>query len=105
MPVSTIVDLLRDAAARHGPSPCLIYRTEASRAEYPYADVLDRSLRVAALLRSKGVQKGDRVVLWGPNRPEWGFAYFVSMLLAAVVVHFDVRAYEAFLGVVGRVTG
>jgi long-chain acyl-CoA synthetase len=97
MPVGTIVELLRQAAAAYGPSRCLVYRTEAGRVEYSYRDVLDRSLRVAALLRSKGVQRGDRVVIWGPNRPEWGFAYFGALLLGAIVVPFDVRAAESFL--------
>jgi long-chain acyl-CoA synthetase len=97
MAATTIVELLREAAATYGPSRCLVYRTEERRSEYSYAQVLDRSLRVAALLRSKGVQRGDRVVLWGPNRPEWGFAYFGTLLLGAIVVPFDVRATEAFL--------
>ena len=105
MPASTIVELLREAAATHGPSRCLVYRAEAGRVEYGYADVLERSLRVAALLRSKGVEKGDRVVLWGPNRPEWGFAYFGTLLLGAVVVPFDVRATEAFLERIETKTG
>src|SRR3989442_12134675 len=97
MPVSTIVELLREAAATYGPSRCLVYRAEAGRAEYSYRDVLDHALRIASLLRARGVQRGDRVVLWGPNRPEWGLAYFGTLLLGAVVVPFDIRATEAFL--------
>src|SRR5439155_23027514 len=49
------------------------------------------------LLRARGVARGDRVVIWGPNRPEWVFAYFGALLLGAIVVPFDVRAQESFL--------
>src|SRR5262245_43444932 len=97
MAARTIVELLFQAAATYGPQRCLVYRTEQRRSEFSYAQVLEQSQRVAALLRAKGVQKGDRVVLWGPNRPEWGFAYFGTLLLGAVVVPFDLRATEAFL--------
>jgi long-chain acyl-CoA synthetase len=97
MAVNTIVDMLRRSAETYGGSRCLVYRTEQDRTEYTYADLLDRSLRVAAMLRARGVGKGDRVVLWGPNRPEWAFAYFGTMLLGAIVVPFDVRAAETFL--------
>jgi long-chain acyl-CoA synthetase len=97
MAVNTIVEMLRSSAERFGGTRCLVYRTEQGRTEYTYSDLLDRSLRVATLLRARGVAKGDRVVIWGPNRPEWCFAYFGTMLLGAIVVPFDVRAAETFL--------
>jgi long-chain acyl-CoA synthetase len=97
MAVETIVGMLERSAEKYGGSRCLVYRSEQGRQEYTYADLLDRSRRVAALLRARGVGKGDRVIIWGPNRPEWCFAYFGTMLLGAVVVPFDVRAAESFL--------
>src|SRR5439155_23178412 len=68
-----------------------------AREEYSYAEVLDLARRAAALLRTHGVERGDRVVIWGPNRPEWGVAYFATLMLGAIVVPFDVRAAETFL--------
>ncbi|TAK22347.1 MAG: long-chain fatty acid--CoA ligase [Chloroflexota bacterium] len=97
MAINTITDLLRHAGREFASNRCMTYRTEGGRADYSYADVLDRSLRVAALLRARGVQRGDRVVIWGPNRPDWGFAYFGTLLLGAIAVPFDVRAHESFL--------
>jgi long-chain acyl-CoA synthetase len=95
--METIVDLLREKAARYPANRCLTYRHDGQREEYLYADLLDQSHRVASLLRARGVERGDRIVIWGPNRPEWAFAYFGTLLLGAIVVPFDVRARESFL--------
>jgi long-chain acyl-CoA synthetase len=95
--METIVDLLRQKAAQYPTNRCLTYRHDGQREEYVYAEALDHSLRVASLLRARGVERGDRVVIWGPNRPEWAFAYFGALLLGAIVVPFDVRAQESFL--------
>src|SRR5262245_31213356 len=95
--METIVDLLRQKAAQFPANRCLAYRHEGQREEYRYAELLDRSLRAAALLRARGIERGDRIVIWGPNRPEWVFAYFGALLLGAIVVPFDTRARESFL--------
>lgn len=95
--METIVDLLWAVGTRNADNRCLTYRADGQRSEYSYAEVLDLSLRTAALLRARGVGPGDRVVIWGPNRPEWAFAYFGALLLGAIVVPFDVRATETFL--------
>jgi long-chain acyl-CoA synthetase len=95
--METLVDLVREKAAAYGGNRCLTYRHDGQRDEYTYADLLDRGLRVASLLRARGVERGDRIVIWGPNRPEWAFAYFGTLLLGAIVVPFDTRAQESFL--------
>src|SRR5262245_18640433 len=95
--METLVDLLPRKAAEYPNNRCLTYRREGRRAEYTCAGALDQSRRVATLLRARGVGQGDRVVIWGPNRPEWAFAYFGALMLGAIVVPFDVRAQEAFL--------
>ncbi len=93
----TIVDLLRHAARVHASNPCMTYRVDGRRENYTYAEILDLSLRAATLLRTLGIGPDDRVIIWGPNRPEWGIAYFATLLLGAIAVPFDTRATEAFL--------
>lgn len=98
MDIGSIVGLLHQSGTSFAANRCMTYRTEAGRTDYTYADVLQRSLQVASLLRAHGVSRGDRVVIWGPNRPEWGISYFGTLLVGAIVVPFDVRAVESFLG-------
>ncbi len=45
--------------------------------------------RAAARLAAGGVEKGDRVVLWAPNGPEWAAACFAIALRGAVAVLVD----------------
>lgn len=49
----------------------------------------------AARLRDAGVQTGDRVALWGENRPEWVIAFWGCILHGVAVVPVDVQSSPA----------
>jgi long-chain acyl-CoA synthetase len=51
-----------------------------------YADLDDRSGRVAALLQASGVRPGDRVAIMLPNLPEFAVIYYGILRAGAVVV-------------------
>ena len=53
---------------------------------FTYAALDAASNRVANALRAKGVQRGDRVVLWGPNLAEMVIAIFAVLKAGAVFV-------------------
>ncbi|HEY3109219.1 MAG TPA: AMP-binding protein [Chloroflexota bacterium] len=103
--METIVELLREKAAQYPANRCLTYRHDGQREQYSYVELLEQSLRAASLLRARGIERGDRIVIWGPNRPEWVFAYFGALLLGAIVVPFDTRAQESFLERIEGKTG
>jgi long-chain acyl-CoA synthetase len=48
--------------------------------------------RVAAGLRDRGVGRGDRVLLWAPNSPEWVAVLFGAAMRGAVVILVDADA-------------
>ncbi|AWN24132.1 long-chain fatty acid--CoA ligase [Deinococcus irradiatisoli] len=54
--------------------------------ETSYAQLFDRSRRLAAHLKAQGVGKGDRVLLWMQNSPQWAVAAHAIWVLGAVVV-------------------
>jgi long-chain acyl-CoA synthetase len=56
---------------------------------YTYAHIQDLAERVAASLRERGVQAGDKVLLVSENRPEWGITYFGILKSGATVVPVD----------------
>jgi long-chain acyl-CoA synthetase len=94
--MQTIVDLLRQSADRWGQLPALsMYETPGST--LTYTELWDYARRVAGYLRDEGVGKGDRVVLWGPNRPDWVAAFFGIQMLGAIAVPMDVRSREDLL--------
>lgn len=61
------------------------YRTESRT----YGDVLEMAFGVARELESRGIAKGDRVMLWGTNSAEWVASFFGCVLNGVVVVPMD----------------
>jgi long-chain acyl-CoA synthetase len=58
--------------------------------ELTYAELDDRSARVAALLREKGLQQGDRIGVMLPNVLEFPIAYYGVLRAGGVVVPMNV---------------
>lgn len=51
-----------------------------------FADISDRSRRMAAVLRARGVQRGDRVLIMLPRIPEWQIAMMAVFRIGAVAI-------------------
>ena len=51
----------------------------------------------AAYLEQRGIEKGDRILLWGENRPEWVVAFWGSVVRGVQVVPIDFRSSAQFL--------
>ncbi len=60
------------------------YRT----VRWSYKQVADNTFRFARELQNRGIKKGDRILLWGPNSAEWVAAFF-GIALVGVVVPID----------------
>jgi len=94
--MQTLVDLLSEAARVHGAAPALTMHGRDPWT-WSYEELWDQSRRAAAFLRDEGIAKGDRIVLWAPNGPEWVAAFFGAQLLGAVVVPLDMRSNRQLL--------
>ena len=44
---------------------------ELEKREFTYGQMDEEAKRIAAGLFALGVDKGDRVAIWGPNQSEW----------------------------------
>ncbi len=75
-----------DSAERVPASPAI----RLGEAELSYADLDDRSARLATLLREKGLEAGDRVGVMLPNVPEFPIAYYGVLRAGGVVVPMNV---------------
>lgn len=74
------------------------YRTP----RWSYQQTLNLAYRFARELENRQIGKGDRVVLWGPNSPEWVAAFFGCVLRGVVVVPMDRIAAPDFMQRVAR---
>jgi propionyl-CoA synthetase len=84
------LNLCHNAIDRHLPErsgqPALIYiSTETGREEtFTYLDLYTEVQRMAGLLRSLGIGKGDRVLIYMPMIPEAIFAMLATVRLGAI---------------------
>ncbi|MGZ4595219.1 MAG: propionyl-CoA synthetase [Actinomycetes bacterium] len=76
----------RHVAAGHGDRVALIYDSPVTgtTASFTYAELLDQVSRFAGALRSLGVRKGDRVIVYLPMVPEAVVAMLACARLGAV---------------------
>ena len=92
-----LVAFLHETADRFGAKTALLMKLGIRYRTWSYDDMWAESGRVASLLQAKGVQPGDRVAIWGPNSPQWVFAFFGSMRAGAIPVPIDLRSDEQFV--------
>ena len=64
---------------------------------WSYARLAETAFQFARELESRGVGKGDRVIFWGENGPEWIAAFFGCLLRGAVVVPLDEQSAPDFV--------
>ena len=78
----SLPDLLSATAARLPEKTCIVFRDQ----RISYAAMDRHARRVATTLVERGIKPGDRVVLLGPNRPEWIATLFGIVGSGAVLV-------------------
>jgi long-chain acyl-CoA synthetase len=62
-----------------------------------FGEAGQRARQVAGWLAARGLQPGERVVVWSPNMPEYALLYFGAWLAGVVVVPIDVRTQQDVL--------
>ncbi|MEP7003937.1 MAG: AMP-binding protein [Chloroflexota bacterium] len=92
----TLNDILDESAQRFGKKPALIIRPGFRTRTWTYRDLADLVPRVAGYLAANGITRGDRVVIWGINRPEYGIAFLATLRIGAVLVPLDVNSLPDF---------
>jgi long-chain acyl-CoA synthetase len=81
-----LASLLTESAERSPDAPAI----RLGEVELSYAELDDRSARLATLLRENGVEQGDRVGVMLPNVPEFPVAYYGVLRAGGVVVPMNV---------------
>ena len=83
----TIGENLRRTAERFGPREALVVRQQEKR--FTWTQLLAEVRQCARGLIARGVQKGDRVGLWSPNRYEWVILQYATASMGAVLVNLN----------------
>ena len=102
---TTLADFLREAKDKNRSRDALLFKPGLRYQRWTYQRLWDESGQVAALLQGKGLVKGDQVVLWGPNCPQWVLAFFGCIRAGIIVAPLDLRSAPDYVErVLSRIT-
>jgi long-chain acyl-CoA synthetase len=97
----TLIDFFADLSQARG--EFLVYDDGFRSRGYSYGEVAVAARWFASRLHAIGLQKGDKVVFWSENRPEWIVAFWACLLRGVIVVPIDYRASPDFLARVAAI--
>jgi long-chain acyl-CoA synthetase len=90
-----LIDYFTDLARAKG--QFLVYDDGFRARSHSYTEVARAARGFAARLVGAGIRKGDKVVFWSENRPEWIVAFWGCLVVGVIVVPIDYRASPEFL--------
>ena len=94
--MDTLNDILDESAAKFGDKTALLIKPGFRTREWSYRDLADVVPRIASYLAEHGIKKGDRVITFGVNRPEYGIAVLAALRAGAIIVPLDVNSTAEF---------
>jgi len=101
MPRETLLDFFQDFADL--PNEFLIYDDGFHSRSYRYNEIAAKARAFAARLRSAGIAKDDKIILYGENRPEWIIAWWGCLLEGIIAVPIDYRSSAEFVGRIDKI--
>ena len=102
--METLNDILDVSAAKFGTKDALIIKPGFRTRAWTYRDLAEVVPRVARVLAEAGIRKGDRVLLFGVNRPEYGIAILAALRAGAILVPLDVNSTAEFVAKIAERT-
>jgi long-chain acyl-CoA synthetase len=88
--------------AERGDEIAIRYRRGYRMETWTYARIVQAAHRIARELDFRGVRKGDTVLLWGENSPEWISVFFGCLLSGIVIVPIDHGSTVEFASRIAR---
>src|SRR5206468_8989818 len=64
---------------------------------WSYRQIANTAMRFARELEAREIAKGDRVLLWARNSPEWVSAFFGCLVRGVIVVPLDLQSEPGFV--------
>jgi long-chain acyl-CoA synthetase len=72
-----------------GPECAYAQRRGYRTVRWSYRDVADTAFQFARELQARGIIKGDRILIWGPNSAEWVSVFYACAVTGVVAVPVD----------------
>src|SRR5258705_4700970 len=94
--METLNDILEESARKFGNKDAFIIRPGFRTRAWSYRDMNDVVPRVARYMSDSGMKKGDRVLIWGVNRPEYGIGFLAALRVGAILVPLEANYAAEF---------
>ncbi len=101
---TTVVSYLSEFLSR-GDETAFAHRRGLRVARWSYEQIARTAYQFARELETRRVGKGDRVLLWAENSPEWVASFFGCLLRGVIVVPLEVQSDPAFVARVQEQVG
>jgi long-chain acyl-CoA synthetase len=85
-----------DDCQKRGSQTALAHRRGLRFSRWSYLQLRKGAHQFARELEIRGISKGDRVLVWARNSPEWVAAFFGCLLRGAIVVPLDFESLPEF---------
>lgn len=94
--MKTLIELLEEVHKKYSNRECLVFKKEYRTERYSYHDLLKKARQFSTFLQEKGIKKGDKVLIYLYNCPQWIIAYFGCIISGAIVVPIDFNSPQSF---------
>src|SRR6266581_6763090 len=93
---TTLASYLDDFLLR-GNETAFSHRRGLRVKRWSYRQVANTAMRFARELEARRIAKGDRVLLWARNSPEWVSAFFGCLVRGVIAVPLDFQSEPGFV--------
>ena len=100
----TIIDLVVRQVEASPDKTALQIKRQGKWVRYSYSQLYDLSRQAAFSLWQRGCRKGDRLILFAENQPEWGLAYLAAVQIGVIVVPIDRQTAEGEIFALAKFT-
>lgn len=104
MPRQSLLEYFRPDS-RPSDETAVVWRRGYRTIRWSYGELLAIATGFREMLRSRGIAKGDRVLVWGENSGEWIAAFLGCMFQGAIAVPMDAIAEQGFARRVAQQAG
>ncbi len=105
MDTNTLTNYFKPILYKFHDREALVFKTGFRSIRISYLDLYDDAHRMANWYQSHGLKKGDAILLWAPNSPEWVAALLACSLTGVIAVPLDVRVKADFVRYIAEETG
>jgi long-chain acyl-CoA synthetase len=88
----------------YGDKPCLVYRKEFRCERWSYKDIYDYGQKIAGFFNKKGLKKGDKIIIYSYNCPEWGSILLACGLSGIIAIPIDFNSGIEFVKTIKKKT-